>query len=262
MGGDELRRGVKRKPSGSAPQSCWKKRRTNGDPPVSGTVLRVIYLLGFIVSSLIRAPYARHPHRERIAQNRVTALDKLLIFLASMGTVLVPLLFLITPWLDFADYQLPLWAGWLGALILAGSLWLFWRSHAELGQNWFLSLQTREGHVLVTEGVFRHIRHPMYASMWLWGIAQALVLQNWIAGLSGLAGLLPVYLLRVPREERMMVDHFGEAYISYMSRTGRVLPPIFRLRKGGSAGKSSGAAPDRKPEPGSGKGKSMDTGRK
>jgi hypothetical protein len=46
----------------------------------------------------------------------------------------------------------------------------------------------------------------MYASMWLWGIGQALVLQNWIAGWAGLVSFAPLYLLRVPREEQMMLE--------------------------------------------------------
>ncbi|MCL6613199.1 MAG: hypothetical protein K6U03_01040 [Firmicutes bacterium] len=57
---------------------------------------------------------------------------------------------------------------------------------------------------LVTQGIYGTIRHPMYASQLLWGIAQALLLQNWIAGPAGLAAFLPLYLVRVPREERMM----------------------------------------------------------
>jgi protein-S-isoprenylcysteine O-methyltransferase Ste14 len=36
--------------------------------------------------------------------------------------------------------------------------------------------------MLVREGVYRSVRHPMYASERLWGIAQALLLQNWVAG--------------------------------------------------------------------------------
>jgi len=66
----------------------------------------------------------------------------------------------------------------------------------------------------------------MYASEWLWGIAQALLLQNWVAGWAGLALFAPLYVLRVPREERMMLDRFGEEYRAYMDRTGRVVPRI------------------------------------
>jgi protein-S-isoprenylcysteine O-methyltransferase Ste14 len=111
----------------------------------------------------------------------------------------------------------------VGIIILAMAVWLFWRSHADLGRNWSPSLELREGHELVTEGVYRLVRHPMYASMWLWGVAQALLLQNWIAGWVSLVMFMPLYLLRVPREERMMLDEFGEEYRAYMDRTGRVI---------------------------------------
>lgn len=82
-------------------------------------------------------------------------------------------------------------------------------------------------HALVTQGIYRHMRHPIYAAQWLWGIAQPLLLQNWIAGLAGLVSFLPVYLYRVPREEQMMLEHFGEEYRSYMGRTGRIIPRLW-----------------------------------
>ena len=63
-------------------------------------------------------------------------------------------------------------------------------------------------------------------SEWLWGVAQALLLQNWVAGLAGLALFTPLYVLRVPREEQMMLDRFGAEYRSYMNRTGRVVPQL------------------------------------
>jgi len=66
----------------------------------------------------------------------------------------------------------------------------------------------------------------MYASIWLWGIAQALVLQNWIAGWASLVLFLPMYVLRVPREEQLMLEQFGEAYRMYMNQTGRVIPRL------------------------------------
>lgn len=80
--------------------------------------------------------------------------------------------------------------------------------------------------MLVETGVYRYIRHPMYAAFWLWGIAQVLLLHNWICGMSYLVSFLPMYLLRVPQEEQMMIDTFGEQYQEYTTRTGRVIPKI------------------------------------
>jgi protein-S-isoprenylcysteine O-methyltransferase Ste14 len=108
------------------------------------------------------------------------------------------------------------------------AIWLFWHSHRDLGKNWSPSLEIDAQHVLITHGVYRTIRHPMYASQLLWGFAQALLLRNWIAGWAGLVTILPLYFVRVPREERMRFDHFGDDYRAYIAQTGRIvarLPP-------------------------------------
>jgi protein-S-isoprenylcysteine O-methyltransferase Ste14 len=147
-----------------------------------------------------------------------------LVFVASIGLAIVPLIYLLTSWLDFADYRLPAWTGWVGAAIFAVAVWLLWRSHVDLGLNWSATLDIREGHSLVTRGVYGHIRHPMYAAHWLWAIAQALLLHNWIAGPAFSVFFIPLYLLRVPHEEQMMLQHFGEEYLGYMNRTGRIIP--------------------------------------
>jgi protein-S-isoprenylcysteine O-methyltransferase Ste14 len=66
----------------------------------------------------------------------------------------------------------------------------------------------------------------MYASQWLWIIAQMLLLQNWVAGVGGALTFLPLYFWRVPGEEQMMVEQFGAQYRAYMARTGRVMPRL------------------------------------
>ena len=66
----------------------------------------------------------------------------------------------------------------------------------------------------------------MYAAHWLWALAQALLLHNWVAGPAMLAAFLPFYLERIPREEQMMLDQFGSEYEAYMTRTGQLIPPL------------------------------------
>ena len=192
--------------------------------------LKALYFLGVLAQIAIRLPHERRRNRTRIAVDRVGELERSLVGLLFVGSFLLPTLYALTPWLDRADYhQSPLGGarmGGLGATIMAGALWLFWRSHADLGRNWSPSLQLREDHELVSGGVYRYIRHPMYASQWLWVIGQVLVLRNWIAGWAGLATFVPLYALRVPREERMMLDSFGGEYRAYMHRTGRVIPRL------------------------------------
>ena len=194
---------------------------------MSDGIFRVLFFVRVIAESAIRVVYTRRHKLRGTAFRRERGLGGLVAALPSLGTFIIPLLYVLTSWLDFADYRLPTWAGWLGVAVFAASAWLLWRSHADLGLNWLPTLQIREGHALVTDGVFRHIRHPMYAAHWLWAIAQPLLLHNWIAGLSMAASMLPLYLVRVPQEERMMLDNFGEEYRLYMGRTGRVIPQLW-----------------------------------
>ncbi len=191
---------------------------------------KMIFLIGLIAAEVIRYPHRMRNkqamRQKQLAESRINVLDAALDFLAFIGMEIIPLIYIFSAWLDFANYQLPVWSGWLGAAIFLVVLWLLWRSHADLGLNWSPTLQITQQHSLVTRGVYAYIRHPIYAAMWLWGIAQVLLLHNWIAGLATLVLFTPVYFRRAPREEQMMIDHFGDEYRSYMQRSGRVIPKL------------------------------------
>ena len=192
--------------------------------------LKTLYFLALLAQVVIRIPHEQRRRKTRMAVERVNTLERALVSLLFVGIVFAPAIYASTSLLDRANYRLPLEAqrsvGGVGAMLMTLAIWLFWRSHADLGRNWSPSLQLREGHELVTEGVYRYVRHPMYASEWLWSIAQALLLQNWVAGWAGLALFTPLYVMRVPREEQMMLDRFGAEYRSYMNRTGRIVPQL------------------------------------
>jgi len=193
-------------------------------------IFKTVYFLGLLAEMLIRIPHERQRRQTRVVVDRVTGLERLLLALMVMGLFFLPALYVFTPWLNRADYRLSprgtARAGGIGTALLALAVLLFWRSHTDLGRNWSPSLQIRARHTLITDGVYRSIRHPMYASIWFWGIAQTLLLQNWIAGWAGLVLFLPMYVLRVPREEQMMLEQFGAAYRVYMNQTGRVIPRL------------------------------------
>ena len=106
-------------------------------------------------------------------------------------------------------------------------LWLLYRSHADLGTYWSVTLEVRENHQLITSGVYRSIRHPMYTSLFLYSIGQVLALPNWVAGPSYLVPFAILFALRVTAEEKMMLETFGSQYAEYMARTKRLLPGIW-----------------------------------
>ena len=98
--------------------------------------------------------------------------------------------------LSFANYPLrpvPIIAG---IFCLAPGLWFLYRSHTDLGTNWSITLEVREKHQLVTQGIYSHVRHPMYLALLLYSSGQALVLPNWVAAPSCLFAFALLVALR------------------------------------------------------------------
>ena len=152
--------------------------------------------------------------------------DRLLIALVGVGQIALPLLFVWTRALDVADRAQPSACVPLGVVAMAAGLWLFWRSHVDLGDNWSVTLEIDAKHALVTRGVYRFVRHPMYTSFLVSGLGQALLLANWVAGPAALVAVAVMVIVRVPNEEAMMVGQFGDEYRDYMRRTGGIVPRL------------------------------------
>ena len=67
----------------------------------------------------------------------------------------------------------------------------------------------------------------MYSALLIYSIGQALVLPNWIVGPSYGVAMVLLVALRLAREERMMLDEFGNDYDAYMRRTKRLVPGVW-----------------------------------
>jgi protein-S-isoprenylcysteine O-methyltransferase Ste14 len=188
---------------------------------------KLIWALGLIGWFAIRYPHDRRSRKTPcvVQSDRIRDLTRLTI--SFTGMCLLPAIYVFTGEPKLADYPFQPALAWAGAAVFASSLWLFHRTHKDLGRNWSVTLEIRDRHSLVTSGVYRHVRHPMYSAFWLWAIAQALLLPNWIAGPAGLVGFGTLFFLRIGREEQLMIEAFGDEYREYMRRTSRVLPGIY-----------------------------------
>lgn len=197
--------------------------------PINGAG-SVVWLAGIVAMNLIRQPHVAANERLKTVGSQVGATERVLLAAVAITSAVLPTIQLVTGVLSFADYRLGTWATGLGAAILAFGLFLFWRSHADLGRNWSVSLEIKARHSLVTSGIYRHIRHPMYAAIWLIVLAQPLLVQNWIAGPLAIIAFGLMYASRSVHEEAMMREHFGAAYEAYCLKTGRVFPRFGRAR--------------------------------
>ena len=188
---------------------------------------KLIWFFGFLGAYVIRLPHERRSWRAATARQIDRTRDYLPAAASLIGQGIVPVIYLFTDRPEFAGYPFQPMLAWLGCVILALALYLFYCAHRDLGRNWSFSLQVRERHTLVTTGIYRRLRHPMYSAFFLLAVAQALLLPNWIAGPAGLVGFGTMFFCRVWREERMMLAEFGDEYRGYMARTSRIIPGIF-----------------------------------
>lgn len=119
--------------------------------------------------------------------------------------------------------------GWVAAgcgLILLG---LFFRilSRLALGRFYTPRLCILDGHRLITTGIYGIIRHPGYLGFLLLASGVS-VLFGSLAGLAVMTlAFGSVILLRIRREEALLLAHFGPAYADYAARTKKLIPFIF-----------------------------------
>lgn len=188
---------------------------------------KILWVLGVVAWFIIRYPFERRAKRVRVVSHRRSLIEKIGLASALLGLAILPAFYVATGMPQAADYPARAWAVVVGAVLFAAALWVFRRTHKELGRNWSITLEIRDQHQLICSGPYAFVRHPMYTSFLLMGLGQALLLSNWVVGLAGLIGFAVLFFLRVDKEERMMLEIFGAQYRAYMDRTKRIIPYLY-----------------------------------
>ena len=186
----------------------------------------LVWFAGLIGWYIIRYPYARRAKKIRVSKSLFDWRESGILAFALLGLLVIPAAYALIGFPARLNRPFIPAVAWLGLVPLCAALWLFRRSHVDLGRNWSISLEIREQHALVKTGVYRFIRHPMYTSFFLLGLAQMLLLSNWLSDASGLIGASVLYALRVRREESLMLECFGNDYRVYMAHTKQLIPWI------------------------------------
>lgn len=194
---------------------------------MTATVAKIIWLVFGIAWAILRQRPGKRSRKTPVRYSARGAREFILLGASLTGLGVVPFVYVATHFPRFADYPFTPVLSYLGVAVDVVCLWMFHRTHRDLGENWSVSLDLRERHTLVTTGIYALVRHPMYSGFWLMALAQVLLLPNWIAGPAGLVGFGILFFGRVRREEEMMITAFGDEYRAYMGRTARVVPWIY-----------------------------------
>jgi len=96
-----------------------------------------------------------------------------------------------------------------------------------LGKFFTVRLQLEQNSELVDQGIYASVRHPLYLGFILEWTAPPLILGSPAGFLFVTLPILVGVLLRIPHEEDLLVEGFGEKYRSYMGRTKRLIPGVW-----------------------------------
>ena len=165
--------------------------------------------------------------REVISHKEEGYLFAACLRLAGLAVWISTLAYLVhPPWVEWAAFPLAGWLRWLGAFIGGcASLLMVW-TLTSLGKNLTDTVVTRAAASLVTHGPYRWVRHPFYVTAALLMLSASLLSANALIAVAGLTALL-LLAIRTPKEERMLIDRFGERYLAYAAQTGRFLPRLW-----------------------------------
>lgn len=195
---------------------------------MSREICQIIYFCGLLFAEALRLPQRirRFKFRQRwsSAERSTQEAERIVVSAVILGIWVLPGIYALTPWLNLLDYQQSPWASWAAAAVFLIGLAIRLAAQRTLDRFWSFTLETSQDHQLVTRGIFSCTRHPIYLSLILWAVAQPGLLHNYLAGLAGCAAVLLIWLVRVPREEKLLLERFGEEYQSYMTRVGRLFP--------------------------------------
>ncbi len=195
---------------------------------------RILLLSLWACLGIVRGYYGRktktHDNIEGIKEKMKTVENEmgkgeiiLAVIMVVVGIPAIILYLLAPPWWTWTHLPLGEWVQWIGAILaILPIFYLIW-VHRHLDTQWSIALEIQEDHKLITTGPYKRVRHPMYLGIFIYTIGLCLI------SLDILVILFFVYSIwvnyrRIPSEEQMMIDQFGDEYLEYMKRTGRLIP--------------------------------------
>ena len=108
----------------------------------------------------------------------------------------------------------------LGALITLAS-------RIQLGRYGDGTIAIKDAHELLTNGLYQHVRNPLYFGALLGRLGLALAFRGYVIGFLMILGFLILFSKRIEIEEDELEEKFGESFKSYKKRTKRLIPYLW-----------------------------------
>ncbi|MBN2723205.1 MAG: isoprenylcysteine carboxylmethyltransferase family protein [Deltaproteobacteria bacterium] len=132
-------------------------------------------------------------------------------------------------WLNFS--VISDWSFYLsltGMVFLVSGIMVRLGGFLYLGKYYDYNIRVRSEHKLVTTGIYRYVRHPLYLGTLLLFTGVPFLTGSLVGFLILVTVSLPSLYYRITVEEKMLVEHFGDSYLNYRAKTPALVPFMFR----------------------------------
>ncbi|HIH62344.1 MAG TPA: isoprenylcysteine carboxylmethyltransferase family protein [Methanobacteriales archaeon] len=185
------------------------------------TNLTIIVFVAIVMIGRIFSSIHRKTDKIKTIKNIFSDYTALIILIIQMIFISLPI---IEYYLVKNDIN-PIISGIGGLTIFTGFLISFF-ANKEIGTNWSASIEKDNSQKLITSGIYKYIRHPLYFSGLLILLGTVIYFQSWWSSTV----LIPFYLLvnwRIKHEEDNLIKFFGNEYRQYMRKTKKIIPFLY-----------------------------------
>ncbi|MDF1537329.1 MAG: isoprenylcysteine carboxylmethyltransferase family protein [Candidatus Thorarchaeota archaeon] len=190
-------------------------------------LFRILFIVAYALFASVRF-YYRGKTIGRESEKDYTKIDKSAIMLSAaiIGYLGLVIIYIVIPDLIFwASIGLPFIVRLCGVGIAFAAIILVFTTHRLLGAQYSAKQEIQKDHALISEGIYNHIRHPMYTGFNVFDLAISLISANLLLIIFSILVALP-FPWMARKEEAMLTEQFGDEYREYMTRTGRFFPTI------------------------------------
>ena len=125
-------------------------------------------------------------------------------------------------------FNSPLWGLRVsGILLIIAGITARFLSRKALGKQYSVHVETSEEHKLVTDGIYKHLRHPAYLGLLCLFVGIPLAMGSWAGTIIAIAGGIPSIIFRTNIEENSLSEWFGEDFENYKKKSWRLMPYIW-----------------------------------
>lgn len=116
--------------------------------------------------------------------------------------------------------------GYVGCSLMAGGMALRWAAIATLKDEFTVEVAIMQDHRIVDTGLYSVVRHACYLGSLFTFVGLGLAWENWLSLVLMIVLRLVATLYRISVEERVLVNHFGDAYLACPRRTKSLIAGI------------------------------------